>query len=51
MYTVMALVALLLVIIKTHSNVLRRNYSMNEIPEDGINGCRNASVWKIVCDY
>jgi len=27
---------------KHHCDVLGRNYSKTEIPEDGISGCRNA---------
>jgi len=29
---------------------LRRNYIKTELPEDGINRCRNVSKWKLVCD-
>ena len=37
-------------LIKLLKDVLRRNFSKTELPEDGISRYRNASKWKLACD-
>jgi hypothetical protein len=47
-YHVLLIIPILLVW-NRYSDASRRNYNKTELSVDGINGCRNASEWKLVC--